>query len=84
MLLHIPPVCPSAFEVPSLVMGVQYDIRVLLRNANDVGYRDVGTSKNPGRANSEPPTLKHPSIGAKTDKLFLLVSLHFSLSLKPL
>jgi len=64
MLLHIPPVCPSAFEVPSLVMGVQYDIRVLLRNANDVGYRDVGTSKNPRRANSEPPTLKHPSIGA--------------------
>lgn len=42
MQLDLPPVCPSSFEVASLVMGVQYDFRVLLRNANDVGYRDVG------------------------------------------
>lgn len=45
MLLNIPPICLSSLEVPSLVMGVQYDIRVLLRNANDIGFRDVGTGK---------------------------------------
>jgi hypothetical protein len=70
MLLHIPPICPSSFEVPSLVMGVQYDIRVLLRNANDVGYRDVGTSKNARRANSKPPTFNHPKEWCKQTNYF--------------
>jgi hypothetical protein len=41
--LHLPPTCPTSFGISPLVLGVQYDVRLLTRNANQIGYRDVGT-----------------------------------------
>ena len=40
--LNLPPTCPTNFQIAPLVLGVQYDVRVLTRNANQIGYRELG------------------------------------------